>query len=115
MTGLHLVTADDSPAAPDAVAAVAAGEPAGGRTATRASAAAIGLLLPNMRKDPSLRTDAGRMLLQMLSAHSIGDEAKWIRLARSVPGHRADMLAQAARRCADHWLRFANELETRRM
>ncbi|MEV0414684.1 hypothetical protein AB0I68_28705 [Streptomyces sp. NPDC050448] len=51
----------------------------------------------------------------MLSFHSIGDEAKWLRLARSVPGHRAETLAQAARRCADHWLRFADELETRRM
>ncbi|MFE9837966.1 ParB/RepB/Spo0J family partition protein [Streptomyces sp. NPDC005551] len=84
------------------------------RPATRASAAAIGLLLPNVGKDPSLRTEAGRMLLQMLNIHSIGDEAKWLRLARSVPGHRADLLAQAARRCADHWLRLANELETRR-
>ena len=87
---------------------------AGRRTATRTPAAAIRLLLPNMGKDPSLRTEAGRMLLQMLSVHSIGDEAKWLRLARSVPGHRADVLAQAARRCADHWLRLANELETRR-
>jgi ParB-like chromosome segregation protein Spo0J len=86
---------------------------AGGRPVTRTSAAAIGMLLPNLCKDPSLRTEAGRMLLQMLSVHSIGDEAKWLRLARSVPGHRADILAQAARRCADHWLRLANELETR--
>ncbi|MGH4033346.1 hypothetical protein ACQB60_30920 [Actinomycetota bacterium Odt1-20B] len=78
-------------------------------------AAALGPLLPNMRKDPSLRTDAGRLLLQMLSLHSIGDEAKWRRLAQSVPGHRTAVLVQAARRCADHWLRFANELETRRM
>ncbi|MFB7115610.1 hypothetical protein [Streptomyces sp. NPDC056190] len=55
------------------------------------------------------------MLLQMLSVHSIGDGAKWLRLARSLPGDRADVLAQAARRCADHWLRFANELENRQM
>lgn len=89
--------------------------PAGGRSAIRTSAAAIELLLPTMSKDPSLRTEAGRMLLQMLSAHSIGDEAKWLRLAQSVPGHRADVLAQAARRCADRWLRLANELETRQM
>ncbi|WP_149824890.1 ParB/RepB/Spo0J family partition protein [Streptomyces tailanensis] len=87
---------------------------AAGREGSRMSAAAIGLILPNIRKDPSLRTEAGRMLLQMLSVHSIGDEAKWQRLARSVPGHRAPMLAQAARRCADHWLRLANELEMRR-
>lgn len=101
------------PATPRSAAPEALPRPVGGRAATRASAAAIGLLLPNMRKDPSLRTEAGRMLLQLLSVHSIGDEAKWLRLARSVPGHRADVLAQAARRCADHWLRFANELEAR--
>lgn len=68
-----------------------------------------------MRKDPSLRTDAGRTLLQLLSAHSIGDDAQWDLWMRGVPEHRKDMLAQAARRCADRWLRFANELETRRM
>lgn len=103
------------PAKASSAAPRALPRPAGGRTPTRTSAAALGLLLPNMSKDPSLRTDAGRMVLHMLSVHSIGDEAKWLRLARNVPGHRADVLAQAARRCADHWLRFANELETRRM
>jgi ParB-like chromosome segregation protein Spo0J len=99
-----------SPGAPEALPQLV-----GGRTVTRTPAAAIRLLLPSVHKDPSLRTEAGRMLLQMLSVHSIGDEAKWLRLARSVPGHRADILAQAARRCADHWLRLANELETRRI
>ncbi|MDN3028492.1 ParB/RepB/Spo0J family partition protein [Streptomyces sp. S.PB5] len=88
---------------------------AGGRRVTRTPAAEIGLQLPSLCKDPSLRTEAGRMLLQLLGAHSLGDEAKWLRLARSVPAHRADLLAQAARRCADHWLRLANELETRSM
>ncbi|WP_420038161.1 ParB/RepB/Spo0J family partition protein (plasmid) [Streptomyces sp. cg28] len=92
----------------------APGTTGAGRAAARVPAAAIGLLLPSVSKDPSLRTEAGRTLLRMLSVHSIGDEAKWLRLARSVPGHRADILAQAARRCADHWLRLANELENRR-
>ncbi|MET7441766.1 ParB/RepB/Spo0J family partition protein [Streptomyces sp. NPDC004082] len=109
------------PLLPDRTAARASSPPpapasapsAGGRTGTRVPAAAIGQLLPNVCKDPSLRTEAGRTLLQLLSVHSIGDEAKWLRLAHSVPGHRADLLAQAARRCADHWLRLANELETR--
>jgi hypothetical protein len=67
-----------------------------------------------MRKDPSLRTEAGRSLLHLLSVHALGDQARWDRLARSVPGHRKEMLAQAARRCADHWLRLADELEPRR-
>ncbi|MFE9096514.1 ParB/RepB/Spo0J family partition protein [Streptomyces sp. NPDC007264] len=85
----------------------------GGRAPARTSAAAIGLMLPNLRKDPSLRTEAGRLLLQMLSLHAIGDEAKWRRLAQCVPAHRSHTLAQAARRCADHWLRLAHELEMR--
>lgn len=111
--GQDPLPARSRPATAGSAAPEALPQPAGGRTATRTPAAAIGLLLPTLCKDPSLRTEAGRMLLQMLSVHSIGDEAKWLRLARSVPGHRADLLAQAARRCADHWLRLANELETR--
>ncbi|MFD7338782.1 ParB N-terminal domain-containing protein [Streptomyces violascens] len=87
--------------------------PATGRATTRTSAAALSMILPNMSKDPSLRTEAGRMLLQLMNLHSIGDEAKWRRLAQSVPRHRAATLAQAARRCADHWLRLAHELEMR--
>jgi ParB-like chromosome segregation protein Spo0J len=85
------------------------------RTAPRPSSTAIDRLLPNLRKDPSLRTEAGRTLLHLLSIHSIGDDTKWLRLARSVPAHRTDALAKAARRCAAHWLRFADELDTRRM
>ncbi|MER6136977.1 hypothetical protein [Streptomyces sp. BV286] len=87
--------------------------PAGSRAAIRTSAAALSLMLPNMSKDPSLRTESGRTLLHLLSLHAIGDEAKWSRLAQSVPGHRAGTLAQAARRCAEHWLRLAHELEMR--
>jgi uncharacterized protein YerC len=94
-------------------AATSGSRSAGIRTGTRTSAAAISLMLPNMGKDPSLRTESGRTLLHLLSLHAIGDDAKWSRLAQSVPGHRAGMLAQAARRCADHWLRLAHELEMR--
>ncbi|WP_331744962.1 ParB/RepB/Spo0J family partition protein (plasmid) [Streptomyces sp. NBC_01136] len=100
-------------AAREKVTAAAPGPDEG--SAERTSPAAIGPTLSNMRKDPSLRTDAGRTLLQLLSAHSIGDDAQWDLWMRGVPEHRKDMLAQAARRCADRWLRFANELETRRM
>ncbi|MGP3924211.1 streptomycin biosynthesis protein [Streptomyces sp. 8N616] len=69
--------------------------------------------LPSMRKDPSMRTEAGRALIQLLSAHSIGDRNKWRRLAGSVPGHRTEAVAQAARACAEQWLRLASELEER--
>ncbi|MGP3978930.1 hypothetical protein ACTWQF_33935 [Streptomyces sp. 8N114] len=92
----------------DAMARLGAGVAAPGT-----SPAALDAVLANMRRDPALRTDAGRLLLQLLSAHAIGDEVTWQRLARSVPVHRAETLAQAARRCADHWLRFAKGVETR--
>ncbi|MEV0265642.1 ParB/RepB/Spo0J family partition protein [Streptomyces sp. NPDC050617] len=78
-----------------------------------AEATAAGTALPNMRKDPSLRTEAGRTLLRLLSAHSIGEEEKWRRLVDSVPRHRADSVARAARACAEQWVRFAKELELR--
>ncbi|MFD9721161.1 ParB/RepB/Spo0J family partition protein [Streptomyces sp. NPDC059076] len=89
------------------------GAPRTAGATTPASPSTISPMLPNISKDPSLRTEAGRTLLHLLSLHSIGDEAKWLRLAQSVPGHRAGVLAQAARRCADHWLRLAHELEIR--
>nr|WP_030880248.1 ParB N-terminal domain-containing protein [Streptomyces varsoviensis] len=78
-----------------------------------AEATSAGTALPNMRKDPSLRTEAGRTLLRLLSAHSIGEEEKWRRLVDSVPRHRADSVARAARACAEQWVRFAKELELR--
>ncbi|MCX5410012.1 ParB/RepB/Spo0J family partition protein (plasmid) [Streptomyces sp. NBC_00335] len=86
---------------------------AAGRGFGALPAAAGGPVLSEMRKDPSMRSEAGRMLLQLLAAHPIGDEATWRRLALAVPAHRAAALARAARRCADHWLRFAEELEAK--
>ena len=107
--GLEAAAGELAAAPPQPVA------PVGDELAVRASAAAIGLALSNMGKDPSMRTGAGRtLLLRLLSVHSIGDEAKWKSLAQSVPGHRREVLAQAARRCADHWRRFADDLEEQR-
>jgi hypothetical protein len=92
-----------------------AAPPVADEGAVRASAAAIGSALSSMGRDPSMRTGAARtLLMQLLSVHSIGDEAKWKALAQSVPGHRREILAQAARRCAEHWLRLAGELEKQR-
>ncbi|WP_369201035.1 ParB/RepB/Spo0J family partition protein [Streptomyces sp. PU-14G] len=82
---------------------------------TGIASAPFGAALTSMRKDPALRTDAGRLLMHLLSVHPIGDEEKWECLVRSVPAHRADAVAEAARRCADHWLRLANGVESRRM
>ncbi|MFI1971849.1 ParB/RepB/Spo0J family partition protein [Streptomyces cinnamoneus] len=69
--------------------------------------------LPKLRKDPSLRfSESGRTLLQLLSVHAMGGE-RWRRLLESVPAHRRTTVAQAARHCAESWLRFAIELERR--
>ncbi|CAM5488684.1 ParB/RepB/Spo0J family partition protein [Streptomyces griseomycini] len=106
----------EDPVAPRARTAPAPGAAraaAPGRPATRTSDAALVLMLPQLGKDPSLRTEAGRTLLHLLGLHAIGDEKRWSRLAQGVPAHRAGTLAQAARRCADHWLRLAHELELR--
>jgi ParB-like chromosome segregation protein Spo0J len=65
-----------------------------------------------MIKDPSMHTNAGRALLQMLRAHAAGNDEQWHHLAASVPEHRAATMAQAAKVCAGQWLRLAELLET---
>ncbi|MEU2793419.1 hypothetical protein [Streptomyces sp. NPDC007100] len=78
-----------------------------------ASGAAAPSVVPNLRRDPSLRfTEAGRTILQLLSAQSL-DAAKRRRLADAVPSHRVSDVARAARRCAEQWLEFAREIELR--
>ncbi|MEV4443544.1 hypothetical protein AB0K09_32045, partial [Streptomyces sp. NPDC049577] len=84
-------------------------------TALAASPAAPAgpLPLPSLRKDPSLRfSEGGRALLHLLSVNAMGGE-RWRGLLDSVPAHRRKMVAQAARHCAETWLRFALELERR--
>ncbi|MFI0982704.1 ParB N-terminal domain-containing protein [Streptomyces sp. NPDC021093] len=73
----------------------------------------LDLVLQAMLRDPSMRTEAGRTLLQMLRTHAI-DESNWRRLAASVPGHRAATVARAARDCAEQWLRLARQVEAGR-
>lgn len=71
----------------------------------------LDFVLRQIAKDPSMRTDAGRCLAQLLRTHALVDESKWCRLAAGVPGHRAAAVAQAARVCAEQWLRLAREVE----
>lgn len=63
-------------------------------------------------RDPAMRTDSGRVILQLLRSHVVRDEETWHRLAAGVPDHRATTMARAAKMCAEHWLRFAQQLET---
>lgn len=72
----------------------------------------LDFVLRGMVRDPSMRTEAGRALVHLLRTHAIVDQAKWCRLAAGVPGHRAAAVAQAARVCAEQWLRLAREVES---
>ncbi|OKI02545.1 hypothetical protein A6A06_16140 [Streptomyces sp. CB02923] len=68
--------------------------------------------LPRLGKDPSMRTEAGRALLQLLRSHAICNEERRRWLAERVPEHCREAVAQAARACADHWLKFAEDIES---
>ncbi len=73
------------------------------------------LILSSMRKDPTLRfRESGRTLLRLLSCQPIEPE-QWQWLATGVPTHRACDVVRAARRRGEQWLRFAQELEERRL
>lgn len=70
-------------------------------------------LVHDLHQDPSLRyTDAGRVLLRLLEAHSSGlARSGW--LVTTVPEHCARTVALAARGCAASWIQFARDLEQR--
>lgn len=69
--------------------------------------------LCSMASDPSMRTDAGRELLQLLISQASLTERRWRRLIDCVPAHRAPTVADAAEACAHHWLTVAKELDQR--
>ncbi|GIJ44237.1 hypothetical protein Val02_11230 [Virgisporangium aliadipatigenens] len=70
-------------------------------------------LLQYLRRDPSLRfSEQGRALLMWLTEHAIGIE-RWPDLLSQVPPHSMYVLAEIARRCAETWNTFANELDLR--
>ncbi|HZN17505.1 MAG TPA: ParB N-terminal domain-containing protein [Micromonosporaceae bacterium] len=71
-------------------------------------------LIENLRKDPSLRfSESGRQLLRLLCTVAI-EPQDWNRLCDNVPPHCTDVVATAARICAQAWQQFATELEQRR-
>jgi ParB-like chromosome segregation protein Spo0J len=68
-------------------------------------------LVENLRKDPSLRfSESGRQLLRLLFAVAMGP-GEWNRIRDNVPPHCLDVVATAARACAQVWQDFATELE----
>lgn len=69
-------------------------------------------LLERLRADPSLRFSAGgRTVLRLLDAHALSAPLR-ARLLTCVPIHCASTVAALARRRAESWLRFADEVES---
>jgi hypothetical protein len=78
-----------------------------------AAATNITTILQGLKNDPSLRlTDAGRALLRWVTSRAIQPEERH-RVVDKVPPHSTYVVAALARRCADEWLRLAEDLETR--
>ncbi len=70
-------------------------------------------LMTALKRDPSLRfTNAGRLMLRLLDAHSLTDK-QWEMLVAAVPGHCTATIMEAARSCAEFWVRFVERANTR--
>jgi ParB-like chromosome segregation protein Spo0J len=64
-----------------------------------------------LRNDPALRySEVGRALLRWLDVCLVDDGA-WERIYSSIPIHLREMVADAARECAETWEGLANQLE----
>ncbi|RSN30133.1 streptomycin biosynthesis protein [Amycolatopsis sp. WAC 04169] len=70
-------------------------------------------VLEKLKADPTLRlSEVGRILLRMLTMHSI-DGQEWERILRGVPPHLYGVVAGFARDHARVWAGFADHLENR--
>ncbi|MFF5204988.1 ParB/RepB/Spo0J family partition protein [Streptosporangium sp. NPDC000396] len=88
--------------------------PADGGGESRVPSDEIGAVLDRLKRDPSLRfTDVGRTLLRLLDATQVVSTDGWMRVVGGIPPHCTETLAQVARACAESWLYFAREIETR--
>ncbi|MGC7100185.1 ParB/RepB/Spo0J family partition protein [Amycolatopsis lurida] len=84
-----------------------------GTRAHRRSPQCPPVTVTDLTNDPSMRhSECGRAVLRLLNLHP-PDAQDWARLAASVPSHRAEAVAEAARRCANSWQSFAESLERR--
>ncbi|WP_345055549.1 ParB/RepB/Spo0J family partition protein [Streptomyces rameus] len=69
------------------------------------------LMLRHLSRDPSIRlTEDGRVLLRWLNVVAVRSQ-DWDRLLANVPPHRAEVIAELARGCAEIWQRVAEQLE----
>jgi hypothetical protein len=87
----------------------AAGPPAGGRT----QQPGLGAILEALQRDPSLRfSESGRALLRWVLSRAV-QPGEWQEVSGDVPAHCTYIMVDVARRCADEWLRVADDLERR--
>lgn len=67
-------------------------------------------IVQQLRNDPALRfSETGRALLRLLEVRGVSPE-RWAAIARHVPPHCRDAVAQIAVECADTWRSFAESL-----
>lgn len=91
-----------------------AGRPGADRDELPPRAGDEGPMLHVLRRDPSLRlSEAGRQLLRLLDGYTALTRECEL-LVGSVPPYSADMVAEAARACAEAWRLFARQVEQRR-
>ncbi|GAA2591620.1 ParB/RepB/Spo0J family partition protein [Streptomyces axinellae] len=68
-------------------------------------------MLERLKADPALRlSETGRILLRMLTVHSI-DGQEWERILHNVPPHLYSVVAEFAREHARVWTGFADSLD----
>lgn len=87
--------------------------PSTGDYAERLSTQERNAVLRGLERDPSLRfAQAGNRMLRWLVRRVIAEE-EWRELVDAVPPHSVYILAALARRCANEWIEFAQQLERR--
>ncbi|GAB2701083.1 transcriptional regulator [Kitasatospora kifunensis] len=70
-------------------------------------------VLEKLVRDPSLRhKEEGRQLLRLLQQNA-RDNREWSELTAVVPAHCGALVVDLARKCAETWLEFAQELDER--
>lgn len=68
-------------------------------------------VVERLRADPALRfTETGRNLLMLFTVHTLKQE-DWDEIISNVPSHRAGLVAQLARDCAELWADVAARME----
>jgi hypothetical protein len=81
------------------------------RRSVQESGPELASLLHGLARDPSLRfTESGRLVLRWLSLR-VTDLGDWVDVASAVPPHCTYIVADLARRCADEWMAFAEQIE----